>query len=414
MALAGLSAPAGIQTLNGLSGQSVTLGPADLTQTSSYRFTTDAEKSSWNAKEPAITAGSTSQYLRGDKSLSTFSSDVLATLLAGLSTASSSTITSSDSTLSGMGKLQAQISANTTSISGKEPSISSGTSAQLWRGDKTWVSSIDAFTLTGKSTVDGMNLWQSGKAANYGASGTSGNTVLGRNSGTNMSQVSTLVYGNTLIGDSTGAAYTATMGGVTAVGWHALTSATGDSSTALGFFAGGGQTTGSQNVWIGGNTGQNCLQCIYHTAVGNGALYNITTNGQHDTAVGMNATVSLTTGDKNIALGEEAGYDQTTGDGGVFLGYQAGKGYGNASNKLYIANIASDYLIMGDFSAKTLTLDAQVSVNKGTQLTTTAAQPSCNSGNRGLWWVVRGGAGVADVLQICMKDAADAYGWVTK
>lgn len=45
--------------------------PANIVQTSSYRFVTDAEKSTWNGKENAITAGTTSQYWRGDKTWQT-------------------------------------------------------------------------------------------------------------------------------------------------------------------------------------------------------------------------------------------------------------------------------------------------------------------------------------------------------
>jgi len=41
--------------------------PANITQTSSYRFVTDTEKSTWNGKQDNITAGTTSQYYRGDK-----------------------------------------------------------------------------------------------------------------------------------------------------------------------------------------------------------------------------------------------------------------------------------------------------------------------------------------------------------
>lgn len=61
------------------------------------------------AKEPAITAGTTSQYLKGDKSLGTFVADVLASALTGLSTATNAVITATDTVLSGMGKLQKQI-----------------------------------------------------------------------------------------------------------------------------------------------------------------------------------------------------------------------------------------------------------------------------------------------------------------
>ena len=41
--------------------------PSIITQDASNRFVTDAEKTTWNAKEPAIAAGTTAQYRRGDK-----------------------------------------------------------------------------------------------------------------------------------------------------------------------------------------------------------------------------------------------------------------------------------------------------------------------------------------------------------
>ncbi len=41
--------------------------PANIVQSSSYRFATDAEKASWNSKEPAIPAGLINQFWRGDK-----------------------------------------------------------------------------------------------------------------------------------------------------------------------------------------------------------------------------------------------------------------------------------------------------------------------------------------------------------
>ena len=45
--------------------------PSVITQDSSNRFVTDAEKSTWNAKEAAIAAGTAAQYYRGDKSFQT-------------------------------------------------------------------------------------------------------------------------------------------------------------------------------------------------------------------------------------------------------------------------------------------------------------------------------------------------------
>ena len=45
--------------------------PVNIVQTASYRFVTDTEKSTWNGKENAITAGTTAQYYRGDKTFQT-------------------------------------------------------------------------------------------------------------------------------------------------------------------------------------------------------------------------------------------------------------------------------------------------------------------------------------------------------
>jgi hypothetical protein len=42
-----------------------------ITEDSTHRFVTDTEKTTWNAKENAITAGTTSQYYRGDKTFQT-------------------------------------------------------------------------------------------------------------------------------------------------------------------------------------------------------------------------------------------------------------------------------------------------------------------------------------------------------
>jgi hypothetical protein len=69
----------------------------------------------WNdlpyAAEPFSAPGTTAQYRRGDKTWRDFATDVRAAVLTGLSTASAATITATDSVLSSLGKLQAQVSA---------------------------------------------------------------------------------------------------------------------------------------------------------------------------------------------------------------------------------------------------------------------------------------------------------------
>lgn len=89
-------------------------------------------------KEPSISVSTASQYFRGDKSWRDFAGDVRAAVLTGLSTASSAAISATDSVLGAFGKLQKQITDLTTTVGGKESSIAAGTTAQYFRGDKTW------------------------------------------------------------------------------------------------------------------------------------------------------------------------------------------------------------------------------------------------------------------------------------
>jgi hypothetical protein len=66
--------------------------------------------------EPAITTGAVTQFLSGLKNWRTLSTDVLATVLTGLSTATNAVLSTADTVLSALGKLQAQITANLTTL----------------------------------------------------------------------------------------------------------------------------------------------------------------------------------------------------------------------------------------------------------------------------------------------------------
>lgn len=55
--------------------------------------------------------------------------------------------------------------------------------------------------------------------------------------------------------------------------------------------------------------------------------------------------------------------------------------------------------------------DGNLETALGVQLSTSATQPTCAVGNRGLIWNIEGGTGVADVAQICQKDSSNAYVW---
>lgn len=98
-------------------------------------------------------AATTTDLAEGDNLYFT-DARVRATALTGLSTATATPVTATDSVLVGVGKLQGQASAAATAIAGKEPSITPGTTAQYWRGDKTWrdfATDVRAAVLTGLS-----------------------------------------------------------------------------------------------------------------------------------------------------------------------------------------------------------------------------------------------------------------------
>jgi hypothetical protein len=85
-------------------------------------FLSSADHAFFTAKEPAITAGTTAQYWRGDKSWQTL--DKSAVGLGNVDNTSDA-----DKPIS---------SAVSTALSGKEPTIAAGTTSQYWRGDKSW------------------------------------------------------------------------------------------------------------------------------------------------------------------------------------------------------------------------------------------------------------------------------------
>lgn len=72
----------------------------------------DAVHDALAGKEPAITAGTTAQYWRGDKTWRDFATDVRGAVLTGLSLATSAVIAATDTVLQAFGKLQAQITDN--------------------------------------------------------------------------------------------------------------------------------------------------------------------------------------------------------------------------------------------------------------------------------------------------------------
>lgn len=141
-------------TLSAGTDGTVTIGLADLANSGTgaalVKITRDAK-----GRVSGTSAATTSDLTEGSNLYFT-SARVLTTALTGLSTSTSTAVTASDSVLLGMGKLQAQATANATALAGKEPAITAGTTAQYWRGDKTWqdlAAAVRTVVLTGLSTA---------------------------------------------------------------------------------------------------------------------------------------------------------------------------------------------------------------------------------------------------------------------
>jgi hypothetical protein len=100
----------------------------------SHLYTSPTDSAAWLSQlrlyEPKITGSLTSRFWRGDKTWQDFNAATLAATLAGFSL-NNSAITSSDNIVSAFGKAQQQINF-------RELNIATGLNTQYWRGDKTW------------------------------------------------------------------------------------------------------------------------------------------------------------------------------------------------------------------------------------------------------------------------------------
>lgn len=69
--------------------------------------------------------------------------------------------------------------------------------------------------------------------------------------------------------------------------------------------------------------------------------------------------------------------------------------------------------ITGNVGIGTTGPTQKLEINGGMRLNTATAKPTCDSAVRGTFWFTQSGAGVKDAVEVCAKDAGDAYAWRT-
>lgn len=259
-----------------------------------------------------------------------------------------------------------------------------------------------------------------------------------------------LYFGNrvsgTYVGVNAGLAQTSAADNITAIGFQALASlTTGDNNTAIGTNTLKAVTTSSSNTAIGSNTlpvttgagntvvGQSSMSSLLtgnnNTAIGNGVMaQNVSsssntcvgffcmsmTTGSQNTCIGGECLNNNTSGTQNTAVGFDSGYNGIASRA-LYLGREAG--YNNTqSDALYIGNASNFSVITGNMSIAqpAVTVNGKLNATLGLGLSTTTSKPTCTAAYRGFFWHTEGGAGVADVLEICQKSALDAYAWIPK
>jgi hypothetical protein len=123
---------------------------------------------------------------------------------------------------------------------------------------------------------------------------------------------------------------------LTAVGYNAASSVTGNYNSAFGQLALASLTSGASNTAIGDETLSTVITGSDNVAVGASALYNAT--GSSNTAVGVQGLAYTTTGEENAALGSYAMRLNTTGSFNTGIGR-----YALTANTTGAYNTASGY-----------------------------------------------------------------------
>jgi hypothetical protein len=224
---------------------------------------------------------------------------------------------------------------------------------------------IGNYTMNGNQNDSDHNIAIGHQALNGLTTG-DGNVSIGGGSGYAVTDVDNLV----LIGKDAGAAINNSgADGSVAIGGLALNALTsGERNLAIGYQSLQDLTDGDDNVMIGYNAGLDAnssgflynvgvgnyvfdgfgstVTAAYNTAVGHRALSGVlTSDSDHNTALGYGCLGVLTSGDNNVAVGSGAGDAVSTGHRNILIGKQAG----------YVMTTEDDCVLIGHKAGFALT-----------------------------------------------------------
>jgi hypothetical protein len=176
---------------------------------------------------------------------------------------------------------------------------------------------------------------------------------------------------------------------------------------------------GSADVMVmtdGGKLGVNAPVPLYPVDVA--TVGAVSSSALHFMSTGADSGGWLTAvGGNNFFISSGAVYDngqwiQKDASGkSVFFGSGAVgfRAFLNQGNAVGVAHTSQLQAMLLDYAGN-MELAGQLRLNVNT---TPAAQPACDATKRGYLWFTQSATGVKDALQVCAKDASNAYAWRT-
>jgi len=177
-------------------------------------------------------------------------------------------------------------------------------------------------------------------------------------------------------------------------------------NTILGIGAGANSDLGNVNTLMGFNAGQN-VNTFGNTIIGAEAGTSLN-SGWNNTLLGYVSGVSLTSGVGNVMIGRFSG-NNSNGNWNIFIGYDSGF-YETGSDRLYIDSARFNDpdnqtpLIYGEFDNDLLRVNGTLHISETAKLTPMSQPSACNTPNEvGLLYF----DGIADKLKVCTFNS----GW---